>query len=231
MNTKLDFPKQLAGDRYHVDWLAVLSESSLQRLRAIGIKRGFQDGQLIQKRGDVVHHVLVLLSGRLRSVGYTASGAEQFTRWVEPGEISGFSSVLGDAPVPVDLVAAGEVELLILPSQPLLEVLENDALAALAVARALSLRVNELLDMVFIRAEEKLSARVWATLQRIAIENGKTVRGNVVLHISQGDLALAVGASRQKVNVELRELQAKGKIRLGYRWIEICSGASLEPEI
>lgn len=220
MNTKLDFPKQLAGDRYRVDWLADLSESFMQRLREIGIKRTFQDGQLIQKRGDVVHHVLVLLSGRLRSVGYTASGAEQFTRWMEPGEISGFSSVLGDAPVPVDLVAAGEAEVLILPSQPLLEVLSNDAQASLSVARALSLRVNELFEMVFIRAEETLSARVWATLQRIAAP----VRGSVVLHISQGDLAHAVGASRQKVNAELRELQSKGKIRLGYRWIEICSG-------
>ena len=78
--------------------------------------------------------------------------------------------------------------------------------------------------MVFIRAEETLSARVWATLQRIAAENGKPVGSSVVLHISQGDLAHAVGASRQKVNAELRELQSKGKIRLGYRWIEICNG-------
>lgn len=224
MNTKLDFPKHLSGDRYRVDWLANFPEPSMQRLRAIGIKRTFHDGQLVQKRGDSAHHVLVVLSGRLRSVGYTAGGAEQFTRWMEPGEISGFSSVLGNAPVPVDLVAAGDVELLILPSQPLLEVLASDALASLAVARALSLRVNELFDMIFIRAEETLNARVWATLQRIAAENGKPAHGNVVLLISQGDLAHAVGASRQKVNVELRKLQAQQKIRLGYRWIEIFCG-------
>lgn len=90
MNTKLDFPRRLSGDRYRVDWLANFPEPSRQRLRAIGIKRTFHDGQLVQKRGDSAHHVLVVLSGRLRSVGYTAGGVEQFTRWMEPGEISGF---------------------------------------------------------------------------------------------------------------------------------------------
>ena len=44
-----------------------------------------------------------------------------------------------------------------------------------------------------------------------------------LLRISQGDLAAAVGASRQRVNTELRKLQAEGKIRLGYRWLEILS--------
>jgi CRP-like cAMP-binding protein len=37
------------------------------------------------------------------------------------------------------------------------------------------------------------------------------------LHVSQGDLAQAAMASRQRVNQQLRRFQEKGLIRLGYR--------------
>lgn len=211
------------GSRYAVDLLAELPAASARRLREIGLRRSYRDSQMLQQRGDAARHVMVLLSGRLRSVAYTAGGTEQLARWLEPGEVSGFSSVLGDAPVPVDLVAVGDVEVLIVPREPLLEFLARDAAASLAVARLLSLRINELFDIVFIRAEDTLGARVWATLQRIAAENGVRRENRTLLRISQGDLAAAVGASRQRVNTELRKLQAEGRIRLGYRWLEILS--------
>jgi len=223
VNTKLDFPNPSQSERYRVDWMADLPAASVRRLWEIGTRRLYQDGQLLQKRGDSAHHVLVLISGRLRSVGYTAGGTEQVTRWMEAGEVSGFSSVLANAPVPVDLVATGDVEVLVLPRKPLLDFLSGDAIASLAVARVLSLRVNELFDMVFIRAEDALSARVWATLQRIAAENGTSQGDRTMLRISQGDLAHAVGASRQRVNGELRKLQTANRIRLGYRWLEILN--------
>ena len=201
--------------------MSELPAQSARKLREIGIRRSYRDKQMLQQRGDSARHILVLLSGHLRSVAYTAGGTEQLTRWLEPGEFSGFSSVLGDAPVPVDLVAVGDVEVLIVPREPLLEFLAGDASASLAVARALSLRINELFDIVFIRAEDTLGSRVQATLQRIADENGVHRANRTVLRISQGDLALAVGASRQRVNGELRKLQAEGKVRLGYRRLEI----------
>lgn len=223
VSPRLCFPDPPHGARYAVDLMAELPARSARRLREIGIRRCYRDNQTLQQRGDAARHALVLLSGRLRSVAYTAGGTEQLTRWLEPGEFSGFSSVLGDAPVPVDLVAVGDVEVLIVPRGPLLEFLGSDAAASLVVARALSLRINELLDIIFIRAEDALGARVLSTLRRIAADNGVPRENRTMLRISQGDLALAVGASRQRVNAELRKLQAEGKVRLGYRWMEVLS--------
>lgn len=77
--------------------------------------------------------------------------------------------------------------------------------------------------MVFICAEDALSARVWATLRRIAAENGTPQGDRTMLCISQGDLSHAIGASRQRVNEELRQLQAASRIRPGYRWLEILN--------
>lgn len=79
------------GSRYAVDLLAELPAASARRLREIGLRRSYRDSQMLQQRGDAARHVMVLLSGRLRSVAYTAGGTEQLARWLEPGEVSGFS--------------------------------------------------------------------------------------------------------------------------------------------
>lgn len=222
----LDFPKPPPftppSNRNRVDVMAEFSELSVLKLQSIGVRRSYRDNQLVQQRGDSADHALILISGRLRAVMHTVNGTEQLNRWLEPGEVSGLSSVLANAPVPVDLVAAGPVEVLVLPAQPLLDFLARDARACLVVARVLSLRVNELLDISFVRAGETLGARVWATLQRLGKENGEKLSdGRIVLRMSQIDVARAVGASRQRVNEELRRLEVDKRVLLGYRWVEI----------
>jgi len=64
-----------------------------------------------------------------------------------------------------------------------------------------------------------LVKRVWATLERIAPLNSVQVTEGVQVSVSQGDLAQAAMASRQRVNQQLRRFQDQGLIRLGYRSI------------
>jgi len=114
------------------------------------------------------------------------------------------------------------VEVLVLPRAPLLQFLAEDASASLAIARMLSLRVNTLFDLLFIGVQGRLGARVQAALEHLAATGGQpTPAGGTLLRISQDDLALMVGASRQKVNEQLRALQQRGRVRLGYRWMEL----------
>jgi len=209
-------------DHYRVDVLTELNESSVSALRGFGVTRRFQDGQFVQRRGDPADHALIVLRGQLRSSAHLPNGTEQFIRWIEPGEVTGLSSVLAGVPVPVDLVAKGATELLLLPSHALTEFLLADAHACLVMTRTLSLRVSELFDVVFARAHQSLAERVWATLERLAGENGQLMPGGtLVLHMTQTQLAQAVGASRQRVNDELLKLQQAQKIKLGYRRLEI----------
>ncbi len=210
------------GDRKRVNLLTELDALSVQALWRIGVQRRYRDNQLVQQRGDSASHALIVISGRLRSTACSAEGTEQLIRWMEPGELAGLSSVLAEVPVPVDLIAVGTTDLLLLPSQPLRNLLLHDGATCLLMARMLSLRVNELFDVIFSRAGDSLATRVWDTVQRLALENGKPLgKGGVALKMSQTDLARAVGASRQRVNVHLRELQRCGRLRLGYGQIEV----------
>ncbi len=209
-------------DRYRVDIFDELSDSALAEINKLGVKRLYSDHQFVQRRGDQAHHAFVLLSGRIRCSAHMPNGTERFIRWMEPGEVAGLSSVLAGVPVPVDLVAKGACQVLILPGEALLKLLARDPQVGIVLTRALSLRVSELFDVVFTRSSQTLAERVWATIERLTSENGELMgNGSRVLRISQTQLAQAVGASRQRVNDELLRLQAQKKLKLGYRKLEI----------
>lgn len=209
-------------DRYRVDVFDELSESALAEIYRLGVKRIFADNQFVQRRGDEVGHALLLVSGRIRLSAHMPNGDERFIRWMEAGEVGCLSSVLAGVPVPVDLVAKGPCQVLILPREPLIKLLARDPQVGIVMARTLSLRVSELFDVVFTRSSQTLAERVWATIERLASENGELMsNGSRLLRISQTQLAQAVGASRQRVNDELLNLQEQKKLILGYRKLEI----------
>lgn len=214
-------------EHYRVNLMQALPPASMAALERIGTRRRYRDNQVVQHRGDAAGHALVVISGRVRTLAYLPNGTEQLLRWLEVGEISGLSSVVGNAPVPTDLVAQGPAEMLMLPREPLLELLMKDGRTCLTLLRLLSLRVNELHEYIFTRAGDTLGARVWATLRRLARVNGEPLpNGRIGMRMSQEDLAHVVGASRQRVNEELRQLQSQGRVVLGYRRMEIAMDAA-----
>tara|TARA_R110002049_G_scaffold37056_1_gene117222 strand:- start:284 stop:916 length:633 start_codon:yes stop_codon:yes gene_type:complete len=207
-----------------VDLFAELSEAAVKELRRLGFTRRYTDKQLVQQRGDLADYALIVLSGRLMSSAHLPDGTESLTRWMEVGEMSGLSSILSDIPVPVTLMAKGPTEILFIPGPALIAFLTRDGEACVTLLRMLGLRVNEMFDMIFCRASQRLSDRVWVTVQRLACENGEsTSDGPIILSMSQTEIARVVGASRQRVNDELLKLQKSKKIRLGYRRLEVLS--------
>jgi len=104
----------------------------------------------------------------------------------------------------------------------LLNLLRSDAMAALAAAETLANHAYDLIDLVTLRTEQTLTARVVGVLRHLAQINGEAEGpGSYGLAISQADIAAAVGASRQRVNAELRTLERDGLIELGYRRLRV----------
>jgi CRP-like cAMP-binding protein len=65
-----------------------------------------------------------------------------------------------------------------------------------------------------------LQDRIHAVLVRLALhQGGDPSRHDVRLNASHQDIAAAVGASRQRVSMELQKLASSGRIQLGYRHV------------
>jgi CRP-like cAMP-binding protein len=183
----------------------------------IGAVRAWQTGQVILSRGQSISTALLLVEGRLRVSVTTLEGEEQLLRWLLPGEISGLSSVFAQSTYPADLVAAVPSQVLHIERAKLLDLISQDASVAVDLLRVLGLRINQLFDTLADQGIPTLEKRVWAALERIAKFNSVKVPEGLQLNVSQGDLAQAAMASRQRVNQQLRRFQEKGLIRLGYR--------------
>jgi CRP-like cAMP-binding protein len=183
----------------------------------IGAVRAWQTGQVILSRGQSISTALLLVEGRLRVSVTTLEGEEQLLRWLLPGEISGLSSVFAQSTYPADLVAAVPSQVLNIERAKLLDLISQDASVAVDLLRILGLRINQLFDTLADQGIPTLEKRVWAALERIAKFNSVKVPEGLQLNVSQGDLAQAAMASRQRVNQQLRRFQEKGLIRLGYR--------------
>lgn len=177
---------------------------------------------MLIQRGQLVSGMMVLQRGRLRAVMGGANGEERFIRWVDPGEALGVGTILTGLPFRMDLIASGDIEVLWISSDTVLEVLRSDAEAGIAVARFLGARLTEALEVVAGQSQPRLEDRLQAALIHFRQQNGEALpQGGVRLRLTQEDLARAVGASRQRVNEALKRLQLQGKVELGYRRIVV----------
>jgi CRP/FNR family cyclic AMP-dependent transcriptional regulator len=202
------------------DLLAGFPPAVAAELSRIAVVRTWNDGEVVLHGGAVVPSVAMLLEGRLRLAATTLEGEEVLFRWFMRGEFVGVASAVGELPFLVDALAVGSCRTAHFERTQLLRILKSDAEAAMVIARQISQSAFDMTRLVIARSEPTLTARVYEVLLRIARHNA-TVRssGDISLDVSQNDLALAVGASRARVNIELHKLETMGRIRLGYKHI------------
>ncbi len=199
--------------------LEAASPYTFQVLKRLGVERRWEDGQILLSRGQIAESVLMVLSGRLRIALVSPNGEELLLRWFKAGEITGLTSMVSGAPFSADLIATGPTRVLHVEGRRLIDAIHTDGELAMAVIRILSLRVNHLMDLLLTNQGTSLQQRVWAALLRLASYHGVATPDGVRLELSQEEIAHAVGASRQRVNLELRRIERLGRIRLGYRSI------------
>lgn len=103
-----------------------------------------------------------------------------------------------------------------------------DAALKAMIPRLLLQRFEAALSFTADAASAKLPQRLVRRLlaQALAVDPDSTTR-EVELRVSQTDLARMLGASRSKVNEELRRLENAGFIRIGYGRIHLLQSKSL----
>lgn len=191
-------------------------------LRAAAVHRAWANGEVVLPQGRVVEQVVTVLQGRLRMATSGAEGLALFFRWHLPGEIAGMVSAIADLPFPVEAVAFDDCETLQLDRHTLLSMMQTDARVACAAARLVARHTYDVVNLVSARTESTLTSRVLKVLRHLALLNGRPDGvGTWTLAVSQQDVASAVGASRPRVNAEMRSLERAGQIQLGYRHVRV----------
>lgn len=195
-------------------------------MREHAVLRRWRDGELLFGRGEHLSSVLLVLQGRIRIAVTGVDGDEVFFRWQLPGEFFGLLSCVTQRPFPVDATAFEHLEGWWYDWTLLRSILATDGTAAMTVARMVGEHAGDMTNLIIARTAHSLGTRVLAVLRHLASLNAAPLQdGQSWLPISQHDIAHAVGASRQRVNVELQRLEAAGHLRLGYRSVVLLDPA------
>lgn len=210
-------------------WFGSLPESLRREILARCEVRRLPAGQMLARRGDEAVEWYGVAAGALNLCSQLPDGRSFRLNVIGPGRWWGDIGLLDGKPQDLDIQTQTPTTLLTLPRAPLQELL-----AASPVLREAALQLQcERLRHLFRRVEELLALplpqRVARQLARLAREFGRSVDAGVCidLNLSQSDLAAMLGASRQRTNTCLQQLQRQQVIAVAAPRITILDPARL----
>lgn len=202
---------------------AELPEDVRRRLRAGAPRRHFSDGELVQQRGDEGSGFWLIERGRVRLGQFSHRGTFSAVSQLGPGDSFGELALLSKRRRIVDGYAVGDTELLWIRGPAYEASLTDDPVTMRRLLGAMSIELQEFIDLVSVLQRGDASARIAHFLANLARDRTLPCR----TRMSHQDLAEMVGATRVTVGTVLARFEAEGAIRRGYGEIEIIDAGRL----
>jgi CRP/FNR family transcriptional regulator, cyclic AMP receptor protein len=175
----------------------------------------FDPDQLIFSRGDPGREIYLVIEGRIRLSVLSSDGRELSFDHAGPGHVFGEIATLDGGERTAGATAISRVQAMALPQRALMDLIEANPKVALAAIRFLCLRLRETdqrLEAIALHRIEVRLARLMLSALKLQAPAAKDGKVKLDLGMSQGELALLVGASRPKVNLALTMLEDMGAI-------------------
>lgn len=182
-------------------------------------------GSCLLRAGDPVGRIAYLESGRVDVVMHTgpSGGRDVIPADYAGGELVMLSSVFGDQPCPVDLIACEAVRLRWVGLGELEAAMLRDRDLLVGVARFLAQRLREVQRRERGWIERGVRERVSAALLRLTADAPTHEQRPARIRVTHDEIAARSGVSRPKASRELKRLEQAGAIRLARGAIEIVA--------
>lgn len=202
-------------------WFRTLPDALRARLRAAATVRDLAAGETLFRRGDPPCGLYAVLSGALSIGAVDPEGRESLLTVLEPTTWFGEISLFDGQPCTHDAIAVENTRLLHLAQAALQQLLGE----APHYWRHFGLLMAQKLRLSFLTVEAisvmPAAQRLAARLLMIAEGYGGISTGRTRIRLSQERLAALASLTRQTANQLLREMAARGVVRLQVGEIEI----------
>ena len=197
-------------------WFSKLSQTLQRAILARSHVRRLVDGDMMASRGTPAQEWCGVARGAVRVSSVALSGKQITLTYVEPGTWFGDIALFDGLPRTHDADAHGATTLLVVRKTDFKELLAlhvelYEALLRLN-CRRLRLMFDQLEDINTRPLQARLARQVLLLAKSYGIEQGEEIRIGLVL--AQEDLAQLLGASRQRVNQELKGFERDGAVRV-----------------
>jgi CRP/FNR family transcriptional regulator, cyclic AMP receptor protein len=200
-------------------WFSGLSPSLRHDILRCAYVRRYQDGDLIAARGEHAQEWIACAKGAVRVSSTTISGKQITLTYVEPGIWFGDVAMFDGDRRTHDVYAHGDSTLLCVARADFNKILAQHAELYEALLRLHARRIRQLYGLVEDLNTLPLRARLAKQLLHLvrsygvpSLSNGAEMR--IGLQLAQEELAQLLGASRQRVNQELKSMEREEAIRI-----------------
>jgi len=194
-------------------WLSTEAQAAFARESR---RRQFPDGSRIYSQSDPGNEMFRVVSGHVRMSILREDGREALHSLLEPGSCFGICSMLDGAPRHHTTTADGDVQVQVLRRDACERLRSQHVCFGDGLIRHMS-RQTRLLCEYFASSTlddlpSRVAMRLLMTHSRVITKNGISW----IVRLSQSEIALMVGASRQAVNRVLQRFQNEGLISIEY---------------
>ena len=232
----MDDPILTIAEREAIDggrWFSSLSPSLRHDILRCAYVRRFRDGDLLSARGDPPNEWIACAKGAVRVSSTSISGKLVTLTYVEPGIWFGDVAIFDGDQRTHDSYAHGETTLLCVARADFQKILVNHVELYEALMRLQARRIRQLFGLVEDLNTLPLRARLAKQLLHLARSYGAPSLSNegetrIGLQLAQEELAQLLGASRQRVNQELKAMERDQSIRIEAGGLVIRDPAALK---
>ena len=200
-------------------WFSTLSPALRHDILRCAYVKRYKDGDLIAARGDVPEEWIACARGAVRVSSTSLSGKQITLTYVEPGIWFGDVSIFDGDRRTHDAYAHDATTIVCVARADLRKILNQHVELYEALLRLHARRIRQLFGLVEDLNTLPLRARLAKQLLHLvrsygvaSLSDGGETR--IGLHLAQEELAQLLGASRQRVNQELKAMEREESIRI-----------------
>ena len=211
-------------------WFSTLTPALRGAILQRAVMRRLPDGTTISTRGDAAGEWCGVALGAVRVSTVSLSGKQVTLTYVEPGTWFGDIALFDGLPRTHDATTHGQTTILVVRKPDFQALLRDHVELYDALLRLNCRRLRLMFDLVEDLNTRPLAVRLARQLLLLARRYGVPEDGatRIGLQLAQEDLAQLLGASRQRVNQELKALEREGALRVDGSGVAVTSVDRLE---
>ncbi len=213
-------------------WFSSLSPSLRHDILRCAYVKRYQDGDLIAARGEPPEQWIACARGAVRVSSTTLTGKQITLTYVEPGIWFGDVAMFDGDRRTHDAYAHGPTTILCVARADFQKILAAhselyEALLKLQ-ARRIRLLFGQVEDLNTLPLRARLAKQLGHLVRSYGVPSlSSDDEWRITLQLAQEELAQLLGASRQRVNQELKTMEREGIIRIESAGLVVCDRQAL----
>ncbi|KLK91165.1 transcriptional regulator [Microvirga vignae] len=196
-------------------FFAGLGDDAIEAVAVLCVSRHLDPGETLFLKGDPGDALYAVRRGQIRIATGSSSGRRLTLNLLGPGDVFGEVALLDGRPRTADAVAVEPTELYTVLRRDFFDLLERRPSVAIRIIELLCERIRWMSEQMEERALLPLETRLAHRLVALSEDYG------CELHVSQEELAVFVGASRESVNRQLQDWRRRGWVELSRNRIRV----------